>query len=67
MLAKKPRLPLPSSPNVTAYLVLGRLDLAANQPAAAADDVSKALKLEPANADARGLGQAIEARGQKLP
>jgi len=54
-------------PNVTAYLVLGRLDLAANQPAAAADDVSRALKLEPANADARGLGQAIEARGQKLP
>jgi tetratricopeptide (TPR) repeat protein len=54
-------------PNVTAYLVLGRLDLAANQPAAAADNVSKALKLEPANADARGLGQAIEARGQKLP
>lgn len=54
-------------PNVTAYLLLGRLDLAANQLAEAATEVGNALRLEPGNADARGLGQAIEAKGQKLP
>ena len=54
-------------PNVAAYLVLGRLDLAANHIQEATADVSNALRLEPANANARGLGQAVEARGHKLP
>ena len=40
---------LKAQPNVTAYLVLARLDLQANQKPAAAADVSNALKLEPQN------------------
>ena len=54
---------LKTQPNVTAYLVLARLDLQANQKPAAADDVSGALKLEPQNAAARTLKQQIENKG----
>lgn len=54
-------------PNVMAYLVLARLDLAANQLPAAAADVSHALALEPQNAEARQLQQKLETRGQKAP
>jgi len=54
-------------PNVTAYLVLGRLDLAANQLPQATTDVKEALRVEPANPEARALLQAIDSRGQKLP
>ena len=55
------------SPNVPAHLVLARLDLATNQLGTAATEVSKALKLEPANANARGMKQALESRGQQVP
>jgi tetratricopeptide (TPR) repeat protein len=55
------------SPNVPAYLVLARLDLATNQLGTAAIEVSQALKLEPANANARGMKQALESRGQQVP
>jgi tetratricopeptide (TPR) repeat protein len=55
------------APNVPAYLVLARLDLRANQLSAAASDVSSALHLEPANANALGMKQAIEAKGQPVP
>ncbi len=55
------------SPNVPAHLVLARLDLAANQLGPAADEVSQALKLDPANANARGMKQALESRGQQVP
>ena len=58
---------LNAKPNVTAYLVLARLDLQANQPAAAAADVSSALKLEPQNSAARGLKLQIESKGQTVP
>jgi tetratricopeptide (TPR) repeat protein len=58
---------LKTKPNVTAYLVLGRLDLQANQKPAAAADVSSALKLEPQNAAARTLKQQIESKGQSVP
>jgi uncharacterized protein HemY len=58
---------LKTQPNVTAYLVLARLDLQANQKPAAADDVSSALKLEPQNAAARALRQQIESKGQTVP
>ena len=54
-------------PNVLAYLVLGRINLAANKLPESAADVNDALKLEPSNANARGLAQALESRGQKLP
>ena len=58
---------LKTRPNVTAYLVLGRLDLQANQKPAAAADVSSALKLEPQNAAARSLKQQVESKGQSVP
>jgi tetratricopeptide (TPR) repeat protein len=58
---------LKTQPNVTAYLVLARLDLQANQKPAAAADVSSALKLEPQNSAARGIKQQIESKGQPVP
>jgi tetratricopeptide (TPR) repeat protein len=58
---------LKAAPNVTAYLVLGRLDLLANQKSEAAADVSNALKLEPQNSIARGLKQQLESKGQAVP
>jgi tetratricopeptide (TPR) repeat protein len=58
---------LKTKPNVTAYLVLARLDLQANQKPAAAEDVSSALKLEPQNAAARSLKQQVESKGQSVP
>ena len=52
------------TPNVPAYLVLARLDLEANQLGAAAGDVGDALKVDPANANAKGMKLALERRGQ---
>jgi len=54
-------------PNVTAYLVLARLDLQANQMASSASNVSKALRLAPTDSAAQGMRQALQARGQSLP
>jgi tetratricopeptide (TPR) repeat protein len=54
-------------PNVPAYLVLARLDLQANQLGAAAGDVGDALKVDPANANARGMKIALDRRGQPIP
>ncbi|WP_433968999.1 tetratricopeptide repeat protein [Tunturiibacter gelidiferens] len=54
-------------PNVTAYLVLARLDLQTNDTAASAANVSKALQLEPKDSSAQGMRQALQARGQSLP
>lgn len=54
-------------PNITAYLVLARLDVAANQLPQAADSVSHALALEPRNAEAAQLRQQLQARGQQIP
>ena len=58
---------LKAGSNVTAYLVLARLDLQANLKPAAATDVASALKLEPQNATARGLKQQLESKGQPVP
>jgi tetratricopeptide (TPR) repeat protein len=55
------------SPNVPAHLVLARLDLSNNQLGPAASEVSQALKIDPASANARGMKQAIESRGQQVP
>lgn len=52
-------------PNVPAYLVLARLDLQANQLSAAAGDVGGALRVDPANANAKGMKLALERRGQQ--
>ena len=54
-------------PNVDAYLVLARVDMAANQLGASAADVANALKIEPANAAALGMKQALALRGQNVP
>ena len=50
------------APNVAAWLVLARLDLEANQLSAAAGDVGEALRVDPANANARGMKLALERR-----
>ncbi|HEY5057346.1 MAG TPA: tetratricopeptide repeat protein [Acidobacteriaceae bacterium] len=55
------------APNVDASLVLARLELATNQLGPAAADVANALKLEPANAAALGMKQALALRGQSVP
>jgi len=55
------------SPNAAAFLVLARLDLQANNLPASADDVSKALKLEPQNTAAIALRNSLQTRGQDLP
>jgi tetratricopeptide (TPR) repeat protein len=48
--------------NAPAYLVLAKLDLQANQVAAAQQDVSRALELDPQNAGARAMQLAVEKR-----
>ena len=53
-------------PGVDAYLVLARIDLQKNDLATAAAEIQQAQKLEPNNAAAAALRQAIEQRGQKL-
>lgn len=55
------------APSVDAYLVLARLELAANQFSASAADVANALKIEPANAAALGMKQTLALRGQSVP
>jgi tetratricopeptide (TPR) repeat protein len=55
------------APNVEAYMVLARVDLQAGQLAAAAVDVSNALRLEPGNTAVLGMKTALAARGQALP
>lgn len=54
-------------PNTTALLVLARLDLADKQLAASADNVSKALKIEPTDAEAIALRMVLQQRGQSVP
>jgi tetratricopeptide (TPR) repeat protein len=55
------------APNVTAYLVLARLDMQAEELAASASDVSNALRIEPNSTAALGMKTALTARGQALP
>lgn len=53
------------SPSLDAYLVLGRLDLAANHMDDASRDVGQALKLDPSSRTAQDLNREIEARSGK--
>ena len=53
--------------NVSAYLVLARIDLQSNQLSAAASEVSAALRMDPSNADAQGIKKTLEAKGQQVP
>jgi tetratricopeptide (TPR) repeat protein len=50
------------APSVDAYLVLGRLDLAANHIDDATRDIGEALKLDPASRPAQELNREIELR-----
>ena len=53
------------SPSLDAYLVLGRLDMAANHMDDASKNVREALKLDPGSATAKELDREIEARSGK--
>ena len=53
------------SPSLDAYLVLGRLDMAANHMDEASRNVHEALKLDPGSATAKELDREIEARSAK--
>jgi tetratricopeptide (TPR) repeat protein len=55
------------SPSLDAYLVLGRLDIAANHMDDASRDVGAALKLDPGSRTAQELNREIEARTGKKP
>jgi tetratricopeptide (TPR) repeat protein len=46
-------------PNAAAWLTLARLDRTEHQLPTAREDVSRALEIDPANSDARGLQQAL--------
>jgi hypothetical protein len=50
-------------PSADAYLVLGRVDLAASRLNEAGKEAAEALKLEPANRAAQELRRQIESRG----
>lgn len=54
-------------PNVAALMVLARLDLADKQLGASAKDVSRALKIDPTNAEAIALKLVLQERGQTVP
>ena len=53
-------------PNVPALLLLARLDIAQNQLPAAADDISRALQVEPTNSAALAMRQNLQQRGQSV-
>ena len=54
-------------PSAEAYLALARLDLAEHNPAEAAQNVDRALELEPDNAAAQSLRHDIAAAGGRPP
>jgi tetratricopeptide (TPR) repeat protein len=54
-------------PNVAAWMVLARMDLAANLLPASADDVAHALLIEPTNFAALAMRQVLRQRGQTVP
>jgi tetratricopeptide (TPR) repeat protein len=63
---KEARTSLELVPTVQAYLVMGRLDVAAGHLDEASYDMSEALKIEPGNRAAQELQQQVEAkRGPK--
>jgi tetratricopeptide (TPR) repeat protein len=53
-------------PSANAFVTLARIDLATNNLAAAADDVTHALRLEPHNAAAIALRLSLQQRGQAV-
>jgi TolB-like protein/Tfp pilus assembly protein PilF len=55
------------SPSFDAYMVLARIDLAANDLPNSARELSNALHIEPQNSLAQSLRQTLQARGQQVP
>jgi len=55
-------LALELKPSADAYLVLGRIDLGANRLSDAGNAAAAAIKLEPANAEAKDLMQKVQAK-----
>ncbi len=62
---KEAQASLASEPNAGAYLVLARLDLAANHLPEARDEAAQAVQLDGSNRAARELRKAIETRMQE--
>ena len=54
-------------PSAEAYLVVARADLHNNNRQSAAENLQKALTLEPANADAKALALEIQSRTESDP
>lgn len=59
---KEARTSLELMPSIQAYLVMGRLDLAAGHLDEASYDVGEALRIEPANKEVQDLRQQLEAK-----
>ncbi len=59
---KEAKASLRMQPSAEAYLVLARLDLRDNNPQAAAEQVARALALEPDNASAEALQRTIQGK-----
>ncbi len=59
---KEARTSLELMPSIQAYLVMGRLDLAANHLDEASYDVGEALRIEPGNKAVQDLRQQLEAK-----
>jgi tetratricopeptide (TPR) repeat protein len=64
---KEARMSLQIQANAAAWVVLGRLDYAANHLDLSTGDVIQALQLEPTNAGAQALRQVLVQHGQKIP
>lgn len=57
---------LQDAPNAGAHVVLARLDMQAGQLSSAAGEVAQALALDPKNAAALGMRQALQSKGQQV-
>lgn len=64
---KEARASLDRRPNIEAYLVLARLDLAANLLVEARDDTAEAIKLDGSNKAAKDLRKFIDTRLESHP
>jgi tetratricopeptide (TPR) repeat protein len=64
---KEAQAALDRQPNLDAYLVLARLDLAANHLPQARDEDDQAIKLDPSNRAAKDLRKSIDSRMDAKP
>jgi tetratricopeptide (TPR) repeat protein len=64
---KEARMSLQLQSNAAAWVVLGRLDYAANSLSLSSGDVIQALQLEPTNPGALALRQVLLQHGQSIP